>query len=54
MATIEPTKENFERTVTGSDMGIVDIRARCCAPRRPFAQTYGAASERRSLWGNPA
>lgn len=27
MATIEPTKDNFEQTVTGSDMGIVAIRA---------------------------
>ena len=54
MATIEPTKDNFERTVTGSDMVVVAIRARCCASRRRLAQTYGAASERRSLWGNPA
>lgn len=54
MAIIEPTKDSLERTVTGSDMVVAAIRARCCASRRPLAQTYGAASERRSLWGNPA
>lgn len=54
MATIEPTKDDFEQTVTGSDMVVVDIGARYCAPRCPFARTDEAAFECRSLWGNPA
>lgn len=46
MATIELTKDNFERVVTGSDMVVVDFWAPWCAPCRSFAPTYEAASER--------
>ncbi|MFO8152743.1 thioredoxin [Thioalkalivibrio sp.] len=45
MAVQELTQENFESTVTGNDIVVVDFWAPWCAPCRAFAPTFEAASE---------
>jgi thioredoxin 1 len=45
VATIELTKENFEKTVTENPIVIVDFWAPWCAPCRGFAPVYERASE---------
>jgi len=45
MATVELTKENFEQTVDGNPMVIVDFWAPWCGPCRGFAPVFEKASE---------
>ena len=45
MATVELTKDNFEQTVNGNPMVIVDFWAPWCGPCRGFAPVFEKASE---------
>jgi thioredoxin len=45
MATVELTKENFEQTVNGHPMVVVDFWAPWCGPCRGFAPVFEKASE---------
>jgi thioredoxin len=45
MATVELTKDNFEQTVNGNPMVIVDFWAPWCGPCRGFAPVFEKAAE---------
>ena len=45
MATVELTQENFESTVRGNPMVVIDFWAPWCGPCKGFAPVYEQASE---------
>lgn len=48
MATLELTKENFETTVSGDGIVLVDFWAAWCGPCRMFAPVFEEASDNHS------
>ncbi|HGG60164.1 MAG TPA: thioredoxin [Gammaproteobacteria bacterium] len=46
MATVELNKDNFESTVTGNDIVIIDFWAPWCAPCRNFGPIYESVSDK--------
>jgi thioredoxin 1 len=45
MATVELTKENFEKEVTNSEIAVIDFWAPWCGPCKMFGPTFEAVSE---------
>ncbi|AVZ75797.1 thioredoxin [Streptomyces lunaelactis] len=48
MPTVELTKDNFEETVTGSEIVLIDFWAAWCGPCRMFGPVYEKAAARHS------
>lgn len=46
MATIELNETNFESTVTGNDIVLIDFWAQWCGPCKSFAPVYEQVSEK--------
>ncbi|MDH5747869.1 MAG: thioredoxin [Rhodospirillales bacterium] len=46
MATLELTADNFEDTITGNEMVLIDFWADWCGPCKSFAPTYEQVSEK--------
>jgi thioredoxin len=46
MPTVELTEDNFEETVTGSDIVLIDFWAAWCGPCKMFGPVYEKAAER--------
>ena len=46
MSTVELTKDNFEETITGSEIVLIDFWAAWCGPCRMFAPVFETAAAR--------